>query len=177
MFLNSFRLSAATCMLLLVWAIAPLHAASYTPPHKFYISKTIIEFNARSQQFEITCKLFTDDTELALEQLTGHAMKMGTSDEVSDCDAWLEKYMKQHFICAIDGVPMEWRWVGKEVESDLTYCYLELYRKPDFSTFTLTNDLLVTQFPDQQNIVDLSVMGTTQTLVFVRDRITQTFTR
>jgi hypothetical protein len=35
----------------------------------------------------------------------------------------------------------------------------------------------VTQFPDQQNIVDLSVMGTTQTLVFVRDRITQTFTR
>ena len=47
MFLNSFRLSAATCILLLVWAIAPLHAASSTPPHKFYISKTIIEFNAR----------------------------------------------------------------------------------------------------------------------------------
>jgi hypothetical protein len=72
---------------------------------------------------------------------------------------------------------MEWRWVGKEVESDLTFCYLELYRKPDFVSLTLTNDLLLAYFPEQQNIVDLSVMGTTQTLVFFKDHIQQTFYR
>jgi hypothetical protein len=85
--------------------------------------------------------------------------------------------MKQHFRFSMDGIDAEWRWVGKEVENDLTYCYMELYRKPDFSALTLTNDLLVSQFPEQQNIVDLTMMGSTQTLVFFKDRTQQTFRR
>jgi hypothetical protein len=54
---------------------------------------------------------------------------------------------------------------------------MELYRKPDFSALTLTNDILVSQFPEQQNIVDLTMMGSTQTLVFFKDRTQQTFRR
>jgi hypothetical protein len=146
-------------------------------PHKFYISKTIIEFNTRTQQFEITCKMFTDDLDLTLSQLNGKQLRLGTSQEHSDANGMLENYMKQHFKCSIDGVPVEWRWVGKEVENDLTYCYMEIFRKPDFSTFTVTNDLLVSHFPDQQNIVDFSLFGTTQTLVFLNDRSTQSFRR
>lgn len=159
---------------LVLFVVGALFISAANELHKFYISKTIIEFNTRSQQFEITCKLFTDDLELALSQLQGKPVKLGADD---GADAIVESYCKQHFKCAIDGVPMEWRWVGKEVENDLTYCYFELYRKPDFTSFMLTNDLLVAQFPDQQNIVDLSIMGNTQTLVFVHDRIQQTFHR
>lgn len=145
--------------------------------HKFYISKTIIEFNPRTQQFEMTCKLFTDDLELTIEKSAGVAMHLGTDHESSEANALLETYMKHHFQCSIDGVAAEWRWVGKEVENDLTYCYLELYRKPEFSSLTVTNDLLIAHFPDQQNIVDLSMMGSTQTLVFFKDRTQQTFQR
>lgn len=152
-------------------------ASASSTSHKFYISKTIIEFNARSQQFEITCKLFTDDVDHALTQLHGGPLNLGTTEELEEANAWIENYMRQHFRCVIDGVPAEWRWVGKEVESDLTFVYLELYRKPDFVSLTLTNDVLVTEFPEQQNIVDLSLMGTTQTLVFYKDRIQQTFYR
>ena len=145
--------------------------------HKFYISKSIIEFNSRTQQFEITCKMFTDDFELTLSQLNGSAIYLGTSQEINEADAVIERYMKQHFSIAIDGVAAEWRWVGKEVENDLTYCYMELYRKPDFMSMAVMNDLLVSHFPEQQNIVDMSVMGTTQTLVFLKDRTSQTFSR
>jgi hypothetical protein len=145
--------------------------------HKFYISKTIIEFNTRTQLFEITCKMFTDDLELALSQNLGAPIHLGTSEEVNDADVVMERYMRQHFSMIIDGASAEWRWVGKEVENDLTYCYLELYRKPDFRSMAVTNDLLIAQFPEQQNIVDLSVLGTTQTLVFLKDHISQLFTR
>jgi hypothetical protein len=145
--------------------------------HKFYISKTIIEFNPRTQQFEVTCKLFTDDLEFAIEKSTGVAMHLGTDNESSETNALMESYMKQHFQCNINGVATDWRWVGKEVENDLTYCYMEFYRKPDFSALTVTNDVLIAHFPDQQNIVDLSMMGSTQTLVFFKDRIQQTFQR
>ena len=145
--------------------------------HKFYISKSIIEFNPRSQQFEITSKLFTDDLELAIEQANGKALRLGTAEELPESGAWIEAYMKQHFRVTMDGIDTEWRWVGKEVENDLTYCFMELYRKPDFSALTLTNDILVSHFPEQQNIVDLTMMGSTQTLVFFKDRTQQTFRR
>ena len=157
--------------------VAVLCVSANDGDHKFYISKTIIEFNPRSQQLEISVKMFTDDVEYMLGQVHGKPVKLGTDNESADADALLEQYLKQHFLCAVDGVGMEWRWVGKEVESDLIYCYLELYRKPDFTTFTLTNDLLVAYFPNQQNIVDLSIMGNTQTLVFDRQRTRQTFNR
>jgi hypothetical protein len=145
--------------------------------HKFYISKTTIEFNARTQQFEITCKMFTDDLELAVERASGKSMLLGTERELSETNTLLESYMKQHFKCAMDGGVVEWRWVGKEVENDLTYCYMEIYRKPDFASLTVTNDILISEFPDQQNIVDLTVSGSTQTLLFIKDRIQQTFLR
>ena len=177
MFLNKvIRVSNAKPLMWFL-LVAVCFASASNTSHKFYISKTIIELNARTQQFEITCKLFTDDVDHALTQLHGRPLKLGTTEEVEEANAWIEDYMKQHFRCVIDGVAMEWRWVGKEVESDLTFCYLELYRKPDFVSLTLTNDLLVAYFPEQQNIVDLSVMGTTQTLVFFKDRIQQTFYR
>ncbi len=173
-----------SCCLLVLGMLIELQGLGREKPnnectftHKFYISKSIIEFNSRTQQFEITCKMFTDDVELALSQQHGKAIHLGTAEEINEADAVMESYMKQHFSMVIDGVAAEWRWVGKEVENDLTYCYMELYRTPDFRSMSVTNDILVASFPEQQNIVDLSVMGTTQTLVFYKDRVNQLFTR
>ena len=145
--------------------------------HKFYISKTIIEYNARTQLFEITTKLFTDDLDKAVSQLAGKEIRLGTSQEDPQANGFLEDYMKRHFSVVMDGVQTEWRWVGKETDNDLTFCYMEIYRTPAFSSLTVQNDLLVSQFPDQQNIVDLSMSGSTQTLVFYKDKVLQTFQR
>jgi hypothetical protein len=37
------------------------------------------------------------------------------------------------------------------------------------------NDMLVAQYPEQQNIVDLSMHSTTQTLIFNKDAVRQEF--
>jgi len=145
--------------------------------HKFYVSKTIIEYNSGTQIFEITTKLFTDDLDLTLSSLTGKQLHLGTQQEHPEANAILEEYMRRHFGLAINDATVEWRWVGKEVENDLTYCYMEFYRTPDFTSLTVTNDVLMSNFEGQQNIVDLSMMGSTQTLVFLKDRIQQSFKR
>jgi hypothetical protein len=145
--------------------------------HKFYVSKTIIEYNARTQLFEITTKIFTDDLDKALSQLSGKEIRLGTPQEHSGANNLLEDYMKQHFTIEMDGVKTDWRWVGKETENDLTYCYMEIYRTPVFATLKVHNDLLVAEFPEQQNIVDLTMSGATQTHVFFRDKVIQTFQR
>jgi len=152
-------------------------AASAFALHKFYVSKTIIEYNARTQLFEITTKIFTDDLDKSLSHFAGKEIRVGTPHEDANANAYLEEYMRQHFMLEIDGVKTDWRWVGKEAENDLTFCYMEIYRSPDFNSLKLHNDLLVSEFPEQQNIVDLSLSGSTQTLVFFKDKLTQIFQR
>jgi len=151
--------------------------ASALTLHKFYVSKTIIEFNARTQLFEITTKIFTDDLDKTLSSISGKEIRLGTPQEHANTNAYLEEYMRQHFVLEIDGVKTDWRWVGKETENDLTFCYMEIYRTPVFSSLKVHNDLLISEFPEQQNIVDLSLSGSTQTLVFFKDRMTQIFQR
>ncbi len=157
--------------------LALLALTSFSGDHKFYISKTIIEFNPRTAQFEVTCKLFTDDLETAIGGAQSGEIRLGTDREVADADQRIEKYMHDHLALKINGAPIEWRWVGKDVDSDMTFCYVEFYRQPDFATLQVFNDILVSQFADQQNIVDLSINGTTQTLVFNKDVVRQEFRR
>ncbi len=163
-------------MRLLIFVLVFLVSAGFGL-HKFYVSKTIIEYNARTQLFEITTKLFTDDLDKAVSQLAGKEIRLGNSQEDPQANGFLEDYMKRHFSVVMDGVQTEWRWVGKETDNDLTFCYMEIYRTPVFSSLTVQNDLLISQFPDQQNIVDLSMSGSTQTLVFYKDKVLQTFQR
>ena len=145
--------------------------------HKFYVSKTMIEYNARTAQFEVTMKVFTDDLELAIGGAQAGEMHLGSDREISDADGRIERYLRAHFQIMADGKPIEWRWVGKEVDSDMTFCYVEFYRTPDFSTLQVHNDVLVAQYPDQQNIVDLIMHSSTETLIFNKDLVKQEFRR
>ena len=145
--------------------------------HKFYVSKTMIEYNARTAQFEVTSKVFTDDLELAIGGAQAGDMRLGTERETTDADNRIERYLREHFRIMADGKPIEWRWVGKEVDGDMTFCYLEFYRTPDFSTLQVFNDVLVSQYAEQQNIVDLIMHSSTQTLIFNKDLIKQEFRR
>jgi hypothetical protein len=145
--------------------------------HKFYVSKTMIEYNARTAQFEVTAKVFTDDLELAIGGAQSGEMRLGTDRETTDADTRIERYLREHFRITADGKPIEWRWVGKEVDGDMTFCYLEFYRTPDFSTLQVFNDVLVSQYAEQQNIVDLIMHSSTQTLIFNKDLVKQEFRR
>jgi hypothetical protein len=49
----------------LLWILAFVVLSSWAP-HKFYVSNNIVEYNARTGIYEVTCKIFTDDLERAL---------------------------------------------------------------------------------------------------------------
>lgn len=161
---------------LIVFSLLALISAS-AALHKFYVSKTTILFNERTQQFEITCKFFTDDLESTLMQGRKELLHLGLENEAASTNSLIEDYVKNHFRIVMDNETIAYRFVGKEVESDLTYVYLEFFRVPQFHSMKIENTLLVDLFPEQQNIVDLTMNSTTQTLIFMRDKTTDFFSR
>lgn len=145
--------------------------------HKFYVSKTTIEFNARSGVYEVTCKLFTDDLERAIGGSDSHPVRLGSEREMPDADQRIERYLQEHLKLFFDQQATPIRYVGKESENDLTYCYFEFYRQHEFSTLRVVNTIFIELFPEQQNLLDFSANGKTQTAVMVSNSTEHVFFR
>lgn len=148
---------------------------SASPVHKFYVSKTTIELNPRSGMFEVTCKIFTDDLERAIGSTDVSPVRLGTERESSDAASRIEAYLKQKLRLKMNGLPVDLRFVGKECETDLTFCYLEFYVQPNFNTIEVTNEILFEHYPEQQNIVDLVAYSKTRTAVCLINQASHLF--
>ena len=160
---------------LLMFCVGGLFISS--SPHKFYVSKTTINFNDRTKIFEVTSKFFTDDLERVLVQGRDESLHLGKENEDARVEALLENYLSDHLKIAINDEPITLRYVGKEVESDLTYCYLEFFRNPQVTSIKIENTSMFELFPDQQNIVDFSLNSSTNTIILLKSKPFETILR
>ena len=137
--------------------------------HKFYLSKTTIEYNPSSGMYEGTIKFFTDDLENALTNKTGKSTSFSKLNEV-EIDQLVGQYITERLEIQLDQVPLNWRVVGHELENDITYCYVEGYAPQAFNQVSIRCDFMLELFPDQQNLIDFKAHGKTQSLVLTKDR-------
>jgi hypothetical protein len=153
--------------ILFLFLLLPLFSAT---AHKFYVSKTIIEYNPRSGSFEVMCKIFTDDLELAIGSTDANPIRLGTSKEPANADALIENYVRQHFKIKYNDEPIHLTFVGKEAEADLTYIYFEFFKPQEYNTMSVESTILYEHFADQQNIVDLRANASSKTVILTKDR-------
>lgn len=133
--------------------------------HKFYFSNTLVEQNPRTGGLEITIKLFTDDFERAIQN-EGHPEFRLTGTQTNETSALIQAYLEKHFTLNFQSKPTTLIYVGQEVEADLTICYFELAQLPEFNFIEVRNNIFMEIFPDQKNVVDISMKGQRQTLIF-----------
>ena len=151
----------------LFWGLLLLPLLSFAP-HKFYVSKTIIEFNPRSMSYEVTCKIFTDDLERAISKPGEAPIRLGTDRERVEANGLIEQYIRNHFIVLYNNERIELSFLGKESEADLTYCYFEFVRPQEYNTISIESTLLLEHYPEQQNIVDLRANGSSKTVILTQ---------
>jgi hypothetical protein len=136
--------------------------------HKFYVSKTTIEWSPASDSYQISMKIFTDDLDKALSLYSGAEMNVGTEKESDECNAVLSEYLGKKFYVKMNQNNISWHFVGKETEGDLTWVYLEYTWGTSVQTIELSNTCLFELFDDQQNIVDFRANGSTQTVILTK---------
>ncbi len=115
---------------------------------------------------EIEMRLFTDDLELAID-LEDDYTRLGTPDESSDANFRIEDYLRSHFALYINDQFTDYRFWGKEVDFDITYCYMEASLPRDVKSFEVLNRVLMDVYPGQVNEIDVSLNG-------VRKRLSMT---
>lgn len=142
--------------------------------HPFYISVCQVDHNPDTGALEMSFRIFMDDLELALETMGTERLHLGTEREAEKADLYISRYLVRHVVVEINGRRVNAAFLGKEVELDAMWCYVEVGDIPVFETMTMTNTLLLETYEDQVNLVHVNANGQKKSLVFNQQQVTQT---
>ena len=135
--------------------------------HPLFLSILQIDHNRETRGLELTFKLFSDDLERAVEQDGGAPLKLGSGHEAPDADGRIFRYIREHFGILIDGVkPDSVAFVGKEVDLEVTWCYVEISGVPDdFAILDITDFIFCDIAETQTNMVHVKTRGIKKSLM------------
>ena len=158
-----------TWILLLALAIPEI--ASARAYHAFHTSLAQVTYNSKTQVFEVSLRVFTDDFE---EVLSKEANRKVYLDESTQHDRLIEAYVNKQFgLLDQNGRKRAMTFVGKEFEADATWIYLEIPFQGKIVDQRLQNALLTDLFDDQTNVVNLTYFSSRKTYLFKSDNTTQ----
>jgi hypothetical protein len=137
--------------------------------HPFYVSITQIDHNPATQSLEISIKIFREDLEFALEKQGDEKLFLGEEKEAIGADDRIREYLSARFSLEVNDSLKKWDFLGKEVEEDVVWCYLEARKVPDVYEIRVTNSLLTETFSDQTNLVHVHISDKEKSLVLNRE--------
>ena len=149
-------------------------SSGITHAHKFYVSLCHIHYVSDSSQLQVVIKIFTDDLERALSREGSPGVRLGTNGEPENGDSLVSVYLQRHFRLFVGGKEIPVHYLGKEVEYDVTWCYLESWPEGDFYELTVETDILTEVYPSQINLVEVSYDGQQKGMMLNHDKIKDT---
>lgn len=144
-----------TKKILVILAMLPLFLSASL--HKFYVSVTEIEYVKEKKTVQIISRIFVDDLEKALRQRYDENLTLATSKESKDVAVYLERYLKSKIEIKINGKAVNFKFIGKEYDNDIVFCYLEIVDIQEIKSFEISNQVLFDTYSEQQNMVKLKI--------------------
>jgi hypothetical protein len=130
--------------------------------HPFYVSMTEVQHNEKAKRLEVSCKLYANDLEAALEKNYQTKIDILKPQDRARIEPLIQDYLGKHFQVMVDGKPVTFRFLGYEIEEDATWCYLEAARVNQVKRLEVKNDLLFAEHPTQINMLHVTVKGRRQ---------------
>jgi hypothetical protein len=131
--------------------------------HPIHVTLTTIDLNPKTQALEISCKIFADDFEAAVNRANNIVLRLGSERELSNATALLFNYVKQHLRLNINGKPVtNMVLIGKETEGEAVWMYIEVpsaLASGAIKRVDLHNTLLHELYDDQANLTNFSIQG------------------
>lgn len=118
--------------------------------HDFFVSILTIRHSPATQTLDLTWRITAHDIEHALENVA--LLKLGSDKEHPKADSILNAYFHQHLVLMQDK-QLTWTWIGKELDGETLYCYLQVDSITSPKDLLVQNTLLQDLFYEQQNLV------------------------
>lgn len=144
------------------WLAAPILCSFIAVNHPLYITVTEISHNPKDKILEVSCKMFSNDFEAVLEKMAGARVDLSSVKDKAASDKLIAAYVERHLRLKVDGKAAELHFVGSENEEDGTWSYFQVNDVPAVKRIDVTNELLYDGFPQEINIMHVTVGGQRQ---------------
>ena len=133
--------------------------------HAFHTSITEMRYNAKEKSFEISLRVFKDDLETVLTK--ENQGKKIVLDKTEKFDPQIDKYIQKHFVWFnVRNQRVSYHYLGKEQEGDAMWLYIEMPAQEPINGSKLQNDVLMDEFDDQTNVVNLFYQSEKKSFIF-----------
>lgn len=120
-------------------------------PHDFFVSILTIRHSPGAKTLDLTWRITAHDIEQAMA--SRGELKLGSTKEHPKADSLLNRYFIEHLTLFQEDKQLTWKWVGKELDGETLYCYLQVESVSTPNGLMVSNTLLQEIFPEQQNLV------------------------
>ena len=130
--------------------------------HPFFVSLTEVQHNEKAKRLEVSCKVFSNDLEAALEKNYRTQIDILKPGDRARIEPLIRDYLQKHFQVLVDGKPVSFQFLGYEIEEDAAWCYLEAGKINQVTRIEVKNDVLFAEHPTQTNLLHVTVKGRRQ---------------
>jgi hypothetical protein len=134
-------------------------AAGAESDHDFHYSRFGLEWNAQTGTWQGILRVFTDDLEVALSLGTGEETpwRLGDEREHNLANEAIAAYATSRWsLLDSSGLEVAWQFIGKEVDYDITFIYLESTPVEANTVRDVKSEGFFEMFEDQVNEVTLN---------------------
>ena len=117
--------------------------------HQYFVSIYELQYNTEFKTVELSARIFTEDLESTMNKIGAGKLNLGEANEVEDADKILEKYFLEKIAVNVNGKDIEFKYLGKEQEKELTWLYFEGEGNGQFAEVEVENKSL-SELTDQQ---------------------------
>jgi hypothetical protein len=110
-----------------------------------------------------------------LEERIKDTLFIGEDNENPESDSVLAEYLSETFILTVKGNPVTPILLGKELEPDAFWCYLETVQQTRIDSLALTCTLLLENNPTQTNIIHFIIGSNKKTAYLNRETVSCAF--
>ncbi|MCL6260044.1 hypothetical protein M3O96_13165 [Aquiflexum sp. TKW24L] len=137
--------------------------------HPFYISLTEIRYNPTNQSLEIAQKIFWDDLEIALGEKFNTKVDFLNPKSKADLEDMAKVYLLEKNEIKVNGQKVSMTYLGYEIEEEAAWFYLEAANVPLPKKVEIKNEVLISNFESQQNIINFYLEKSPKSLILYKD--------
>ncbi|HQW95277.1 MAG TPA: hypothetical protein PLU58_05715 [Saprospiraceae bacterium] len=148
-------------MINLIWMIVAswIPVISHGVDHPFHVSNTEFNYNQTDKNLEVTCKIFTDDFERALNLFFKQKADFTDLKLTKQMNLLVPKYLKTHLAVNVNGKWLDLSCLGYEIDHESVNVYLEHPMAEVPKKIEIQNTLAYEAYTDQVGIVHFIVQG------------------
>ncbi|SEH81100.1 DUF6702 family protein [Epilithonimonas hominis] len=128
----------------------------------FFSSMTKVDYIDGSKTLKFTTKLNTTHISQAVR----------IDPNTAAFEAELKKYINNNVDISVNGNPKNLTFTGSQVNGESVWIYYEISNVPEISKLRIRNNILISQFPKQVNIMNITYKGILKTVNFQKGKET-----